>query len=128
MMISEEGLSANAINRAIDRKAKHGTLFQKEDTQADIWPYSEAKRTSFQLLKKDVVADLTATDTTEYLIEAMHQDFHVVLANKKTIGGTQKNFDHLLTTARTKGLACDMKRSGRWSANHRHPDKVDGFR
>ena len=93
MMISEEGLSANAINRAIDRKAKHGTLFQKEDTQADIWPYSEAKEHLFQLpFEKGVVADLTATDTTEYLIEAMHQDFHVVLANKKTIGGTQKNF------------------------------------
>jgi aspartokinase/homoserine dehydrogenase 1 len=96
--IDEDGFSPAALQKFAKQKAAGGRLFDGDGGQRfdALWPLPSYR---------PILVDLTSDETAGLLLEAMQHGFHIVLANKKPLAGSQAQFDQLLATAKERGLS-----------------------
>lgn len=97
--IDERGFSSAALQKLSKQKAAGSQLYdsgavpQRFDA---LWPLPSYR---------PILVDLTSDETGELLLEAMQHGFHIVLANKKPLAGSQDDFDRLLAKAKERALS-----------------------
>ena len=104
MWIEEAGLTSEQLDQAIElKKAKH-SLLSAENAQ-NKFPLTTSFKKLFDLpLHRGIFVDMTADESHETLMEALDQNFHIVLANKKPMAVEQSKFDLMFEKARKKNL------------------------
>ena len=98
MVAHPEGFSRKELNSLILGKEKTGIVTEKENlgllnTEVFSLPFD-----------RGVFCDLTATESTQTILQALSNGFHVVLANKKPLAGPQSGYDLIFKTAQEKNV------------------------
>ncbi|MBV8517836.1 MAG: bifunctional aspartate kinase/homoserine dehydrogenase I [Acidobacteria bacterium] len=104
--IEEKGFGAAALQRLAKQKATGASLFDR-DSPLGLKQLQTMMREELWLLPshRPILVDLTSDETAPLIQEALEHGFHVVLANKKPLAVPQIEFDRLIETAKTRGLA-----------------------
>jgi bifunctional aspartokinase / homoserine dehydrogenase 1 len=100
LRISAKGFSPDALEEMAQRKESSGRLVARKGKldaegiagmlRAKLWPLPQYR---------PIFVDLTADETYPLLLEAVKHRFHLVLANKKPLAVSQKEFDALMKEA-----------------------------
>jgi aspartokinase/homoserine dehydrogenase 1 len=106
IQLDERGYSAETLADLARAKASSGKTVGLDASTALQRSFDLVKERIFQLpLHHPILADVTAAETAPFLLEALRQGFHLVLANKKPLAVPQPQFDALIDAARRQGLS-----------------------
>lgn len=104
MWIEEAGLTTSELEEAIALKLSQQNLLSAQKDQIQC-PMPKALEKLFDIpLHRGIFVDLTADESYEVLMEALDQNFHIVLANKKPMAVNQLQFDKLFERAKQRNL------------------------
>lgn len=105
MVVSEHGFFDHELSAMIDNKESGGKLLPGQALPpSDLRACFAAQLWQLQI-GKGIFVDATALDSAPIIMDALQAGWHVVVANKKPLAVPQDEFDHLLESARRRGLA-----------------------
>lgn len=110
VVVREDGFAQEELLQLVEQKEKRVNLASLEHLAApgaNIDAVTRALRDNVWQLpaSRAILVDMTAEQTAPLLREAMKHQCHIVVANKKPLAVPQEEFDDLMETARSSGVA-----------------------